>query len=701
MNTSRQGFLNGATALGIFTVDARVMGFIVFACVMAGVASGTSSDVKAAKISERFGFDPIDSSRFVQAALDSDIPEIIIDKQAGDWHVTPLKGRSNKTIVFEDGAYLVAKKGAYKGHDKLFSFVKCTNVVIRGIDPDRCGIRMYRDDYKDQSTYMKSEWRHAISLLSCEHFSLEGIEIAESGGDGLYIGRRGTPCRDITVRNCRFDRNYRQGISVISARNLLVEDSIIANTAGTPPAAGIDFEPNGSDEILEHIVLRNCIITNNYGKGVYFELERYHDATPKVSARLINCRMSDNESAFTINQGKHLLDRPVEDFDICFKGCTFERSRGYGLYISRRPLSSGIVHFEDCVVSSNCLERPNAPDMVLSAFPHYGFPIDGYVFRNMTVVQPRQRSFLMCPIFAPRSEGAPCTSLDGTIRVLSPGFETNVVYRAVDPGTCAAKPVKLLPQGEVSLDGAEVVDTAPGKSVPCQAVLVCGRSYISRPYYVFYADTPKTVHFNYVRNKGKNLKGRIQLCKYDPKIRKPVLGAVLETRKLDHEDVEGELTFTVPKKGFYMLMVCTMMKGFGITGTDVPMALNVSYDIQTMTGSNGSMLPHDHVGRVFFLAGQSPVSANVIGDGSGHYIGCEIRDPSGRIVFDAPAFSGARHFRIDAPAAGMWSLAVKCPRDGWYEQYSLGLTGVSGWYFLCKEKYWIVKQPQNKSMEVL
>ena len=37
------------------------------------------------RISERFGFDLVDSTRFIQAALDAKLPGIVLDRQATPW----------------------------------------------------------------------------------------------------------------------------------------------------------------------------------------------------------------------------------------------------------------------------------------------------------------------------------------------------------------------------------------------------------------------------------------------------------------------------------------------------------------------------------------------------------------------------------------------------------------------------------------
>jgi hypothetical protein len=161
------------------------------------------------RVSEAFGYDPVDSTRFVRAALESDHPVVVFDRQDGPWHATPIeiKDKTGKTIVFEKGSYVCARRGAFKEIGPFLRFTRCSGIRIVGAGADVCGVRMWRDDYADKTKYKWSEWRHALSFLSCEKVSIEGISANESGGDGLYIGRDGTsggPCRDFTVKNCVF-----------------------------------------------------------------------------------------------------------------------------------------------------------------------------------------------------------------------------------------------------------------------------------------------------------------------------------------------------------------------------------------------------------------------------------------------------------------------------------------------------------------
>jgi len=82
--------------------------------------------------------------------------------------------------------------------------VAAAGVKVLGVGPDRCGLRMWRDDYMNTNLYARSEHRMGITLRSCADVVLEGIASNESGGDGLYISNRGRnsePCRNVTVTN--------------------------------------------------------------------------------------------------------------------------------------------------------------------------------------------------------------------------------------------------------------------------------------------------------------------------------------------------------------------------------------------------------------------------------------------------------------------------------------------------------------------
>jgi hypothetical protein len=202
-----------------------------------------------------WGFQPEESTAALQAAIDSGAKKVVIERMPSPWIVDPLRLADDQELHFEPGAEVLAKQGSFRGSaDSLFSAAGKKNIKLVG---PGATLRMRRADY-DGPDYKHAEWRHVLKFHGCTGITIEGLTLAESGGDGIYLGAGpgGAPCKDVVIRDVICDRNYRQGISVISAENLLIERCVLKGTAGTPPAAGIDFEPNRANERLVNCVMQ-------------------------------------------------------------------------------------------------------------------------------------------------------------------------------------------------------------------------------------------------------------------------------------------------------------------------------------------------------------------------------------------------------------------------------------------------------------
>ena len=183
-----------------------------------------------------WGFDPAESTAALQAAINSTAKKVVVEKMPSPWILDKLRLADDQELFFEPGVEVLAKKGGFHGtSDSLFSAAGKKN--IRLIGPGAV-LRMRRADYDNKADYKHAEWRHVINLHGCTGVTIEGLTLAESGGDGIYLGAGpgGKPCKDVIIRDVVCDRNYRQGISVISAENLLIERCTLKDTAGTPPA---------------------------------------------------------------------------------------------------------------------------------------------------------------------------------------------------------------------------------------------------------------------------------------------------------------------------------------------------------------------------------------------------------------------------------------------------------------------------------
>ncbi len=314
---------------------------LVSSVLFSGVVQGAmgSSPVKVSS----FGFDPEDSTRFLQAAFNSDAPVIIVDKMPSPWMTGPLKGFSCKRVLFEDGVEVVAKKGSFLGAGEcLINFVCCSNVMLSG----RAALRMRKADYT-KPPYSKSEHRHALNFYGCRNVTIEGLSILDSGGDGIYIGDGSGPCRNFVLRDVVCSGNHRQAISVISVDGLLAERCIFKDTAGTPPAAGIDFEPNRSGQYLAGIVLRNCQMLNNAGIGIEFHMATLNAKSPPVSAVIEGCTMRGNAGATSIFCGSPEIGEVRGS--IAFSNCDFDAGdRGNPFILNKKLEESVDLSFKGC-----------------------------------------------------------------------------------------------------------------------------------------------------------------------------------------------------------------------------------------------------------------------------------------------------------------------------------------------------------------
>ncbi|MBD3291384.1 MAG: hypothetical protein GF393_00560, partial [Armatimonadia bacterium] len=228
-----------------------------------------AGDVDEAKASW-WGFDETDSTQALQAAIDSGASKVIVEDMGRPWIVTPLQAASNQEIVFEEGVEILAKRGEFKSRNATLLTVRdVENVTLRGYGAT---FRMWQEDYDNPDLYEKAEWRHCLSIRGSKNIEVLGLTLRDSGGDGIYLGRSGETNNGIHIKDVICDNNYRQGISVITCENLLIEDTIMRNTSGTPPQAGIDFEPNRPDEKLVNVVMRNCLTENNNSTGYTFYL---------------------------------------------------------------------------------------------------------------------------------------------------------------------------------------------------------------------------------------------------------------------------------------------------------------------------------------------------------------------------------------------------------------------------------------------
>ncbi len=375
-----------------------------------------------------WGYCPNESTGALQSAIDSGAKEVIVRKMPGPWIVDQIQLADNQELFFEPGVVVQAKRGAFRGRsDSLLTAWNRTNVTLTGYGAT---LRMHRDDY-DGPDYEKAEWRHVLSLRGCTNVIVQGLTLMESGGDGIYLGagRHRQTNRNVVIRDVVCDRNFRQGISVITAEDLLIENCVLKNTAGTAPAAGIDFEPNHAWERLVNCVMRNCVIEDNQGLGIHLYLRPLNGSSEPVSIRIENCatRGSNATSASIITSCGP--EGPVQGL-IELVNCRLQDHGRAGIRIGSKPPSGLKLRFVDCVVADASDQPALSAPISFSTRAGDLQPTGGVHFQNLTV-----RDSLERPLMAFRDAiGSNLEEITGTVTVHRGDQSTE--YR-LDPETIA------------------------------------------------------------------------------------------------------------------------------------------------------------------------------------------------------------------------------------------------------------------------
>ena len=632
---------------------------LVLACGLVAVSAVAGTD--EVRVSS-FGFDAADSTRFLQAAIDSGARRVIIDKTPTPWITLPLKGASNQELFFEPGAELVAKRGEYHDvRDQMFAYEDATNVTIVGYGAT---LRMWAEDYMSKD-YKVSEWRHAFGFLSCENVKILGLTIDGSGGDGIYLGsrkRERPACRDIVIRDVVAKRNVRQGISVISAENLLIENCRLIDTAGRPPESGIDFEPNQPHQRLVNVVMRNCEMTGNRGDGITISLQHFFRRTVPISLTIENCVTRDNEYAFRCSQNSRRGDF-LQGF-IAVRNCTFAESRLSGLHFLQKTGEAFPVTFENCRVENSCRKVPDSADVTFDSRRRTDAPPDGIRFDGLEIVAPVVRE-----PFAFTQAGwcdEPVRAITGRVTLRNPeGTKTLELDEAFRN---RLSPVRVGPvHAPLALDAAKVVDGKPDELLKLSQFPLRGSAN-----YIFYADRAKTVRFV---GESRILKPR--KASLGKTVVRTLSGGWRTELKTPVE--AAEFSVEVPSSGFYALEVALGAQVFQLKAASVPVALWLKGD--------DSLGIINSCGKLY-LRSETPFAFHASGEGFAERIAVEVSDPSGASVWTVPAALRWEAFRTEEVRDGLWTVRLTRPKLGSLEDYHIDLTGTSPVLFLSDKRWW-------------
>jgi hypothetical protein len=121
---------------------------------------------------------------------------------------------------------------------------------------------------------------HGIALVAgSAGVTLTAVECREHMGDGIYIDG----VREATIYNVRCIGNRRQGMSIVSGKQISITKSFFANTSGTKPEDGIDLEPDKGDAIDGVTISGNTFSGN---AGAHIELAGKRGSIKNVTIKL-------------------------------------------------------------------------------------------------------------------------------------------------------------------------------------------------------------------------------------------------------------------------------------------------------------------------------------------------------------------------------------------------------------------------------
>jgi hypothetical protein len=175
--------------------------------------------------------------------------------------ITSLQAPSNIKIVFNSKATLKAIT-TNTNTSCVLMINNVSNVDIDGSFATVMGDR-------DTNTYVGGEYGMCVKITDSTNVTIRNLIATKGYGDGFYVGTNNSGfCENVNLINCTADSNRRNGLSIISAKNMLVKGGEYKNTNGTNPQYGIDIEPNNGNNTIQNVNLEGVSTSNNVNGGL-------------------------------------------------------------------------------------------------------------------------------------------------------------------------------------------------------------------------------------------------------------------------------------------------------------------------------------------------------------------------------------------------------------------------------------------------
>ena len=598
---------------------------VVFAVIGMLACHAAETEVRAGS----FGFDKTDATACLQKAINSGARKVIVDNTGSPWYIAPVKLRSELELVFARGVEVVALKDSYKGKAEcMFYGGDVDNVTIRG--EEGAVLSMHKKDYQ-KPPYQWSEWRHCLSFRGAHNVVIRDLTLRSSGGDGIYISnsaKRG-PSRNVRIENVVSDDHHRQGISIISAVDLLIRSCKFINTAGTAPQCGIDLEPNKSTDMLVNCVLENCEFYGNASAGATVFLPYLN--TP-VSIVFRNCSMHGNQAGIRTTARSGPKGEPQKG-SILFENCKIFGNRSSAVGISGQQKDGMTVTLRGCELDN----RKGSGAAITFNNSRVASNLTGVTFENCTLHPGKQ------PVFEfVKRTGYGIEDIKGEVKLIrDDGTVSAIDWDALKKQHPEDKELQKFDFAEIVFEKLRPLKTAVEKPSRQEWRIR------QKGTCLLYAGKPGTYEVNFnvtpIRpNRPVSYQVAVKLAN-NTLVEKFTVNQAKYTRK-----------FETKGKRLYILEITRAGQTVSVSCRHPGFGFLVQNRLVFFRGGMKNMYFYVQPGVKNFMI-------EVLGTGAGEWVTASLRDPSGREVASCTRNPGAvvlRGERSDASRGEVWNLRL-------------------------------------------
>lgn len=203
----------------------------------------------------------------------------------GTYKLTATETIGSQLYVTFDPSVVINFVPADPANTTLFTIAGQTDVTFIGNGATING---------SQTTVSSTGSGIAFFIYGCDRVRIVGFNINTMATDGVTVTGDNTgsgPARNVILENLIVKGSARNGLSIISARNLLVLGGQFSGSTGSTsgPWAGIDIEPN-PDSFSENINLVGVSTSGNQGAGIQITPSAMNNGANRMTVNITGGR---------------------------------------------------------------------------------------------------------------------------------------------------------------------------------------------------------------------------------------------------------------------------------------------------------------------------------------------------------------------------------------------------------------------------